>query len=531
MGPSSRTDTSDRTFGTRNVVVLAFLLSSVTFSLVFNSYYIYGVLPYVHELSSQPNPPIDERIMAAVTNQHYAEIIAKETTPRGMPMDSLTQPDSLSTIAKAIEKVEDLPKVKRLLLEEDIRRPLDVAGDSESESSSAKQGRDEKATPPGSQPKAEPLAVSSQSDPKPLQLDEDAPKEPPRNPHPEERCAINLYGLPRAFQSLVLPALIQNVIRPNAAHNCDYFVHFFNLTQEVNGRSGGGGHLDPSEILLLEQHVQREAPPGQRRPTVVFLAEQEADFWKNYDSLIQKTRNTHDSNGKYLYFPWKDKTYKYPTTVDNIIKMWSSIQSAWLLMERHATEHNVNYTRVAMLRSDVMYATPIDIYRLDNYGLDNSTSNGTSTGALFDHENRYAVVPAFARFPVNDRLFYGPHAAVKIWAAERFARLETHVQSMLKNEPGYGMHSERFLARTIFPAIRQAGFTIIDHPHLCFFRARTDGTVWITDCDHCALETIDERIGPLEKKQQVVEQLIGRRCGNITKRNRLVKTIDCRLRE
>jgi hypothetical protein len=55
--------------------------------------------------------------------------------------------------------------------------------------------------------------------------------------------------------------------------------------------------------------------------------------------------------------------------------------------------------------------------------------------------------------------------------------------------------------------------------------------VWVTHCDHFALETIDERIGPIEKKKQVVEQLIGRQCGNITKRNRLVKTIDCMLRK
>jgi hypothetical protein len=506
MGPSS--STSNRTFGTRNVVVLAFLLSSVTFSLVFNSifnsYYSYSMLP---ELSSRQNTQMDGIIMATVAKDPDTDIIAKETASKGMSLDSLAQPpDSLSTTAKAIAKVDD---------------------------SSAKQGRVEKVTPPGSQPKpkAEPLAVSSQSNPNPLQLDGDVPKEPPRNPHLEERCAINLYGLPRAFESLVLPALIQNVIRPNSAHNCDYFVHYFNLTQEAKGRSGRGGELNPSEILLLEQHVQREAPPGQRRPTVVFLAEQEADFWKNYDSLIQKTRNTRDSNGKYLYYPWKDKTYKYPTTVDNIIKMWSSIHNAWDLMERHAAGHNLNYTRVAMLRSDVMYATPIDIYRLDNYGLDSNSNNGTATGAVFDHENRYAVVPAFARFPVNDRLFYGPHAAVKIWAAERFARLETHVQSMLKNKPGYGMHSERFLARTLFPAIRQAGFKIHEHPHMCFFRARTDGTVWVTDCDYCALETIDERIGPIEKKKQVVEHLIGRPCGKIKKRNRLVKTIDCKLRE
>jgi hypothetical protein len=354
-------------------------------------------------------------------------------------------------------------------------------------------------------------------------VDNDAAKEPSRNTPPEERCAINLFGLPRAFQSLVLPSIIQNVIRPNAAHNCDYFVHYFNLTQEAAGRSGKGGHLNTSEILLLEQHVQREAPPGQRRPNVFFLAEQEEDFWKNYEALINKTHVTRDSEGRYLYFPWKDKSYEYPVTVDNIIKMWHSIQSAWLLMERHATGHNVQYTRVAMLRSDVMYATPIDIYRLDN-------ENNNDTDVLFDRENRYAVVPAFAKHPVNDRMIYGPYAAVKIWAAERFARLETHVQSILKEMPGYGMHSERFLNHTIFPAIREAGIKIHEHPHMCFFRVRTDETVWVSDCDPRATIKAERiaRIKRIKMKKQVVEGLIGRQCGNVTALIRSVRTMDCK---
>jgi hypothetical protein len=344
------------------------------------------------------------------------------------------------------------------------------------------------------------------------QGDADAPKEPPQKSPPEERCAINLFGLPRAFQSLVLPSLIQNVIRPNAAHNCDYFVHYFNLTQEAAGRSGEGGHLNPSEILLLEQHVQREAPPGQRRPNVVFFAEHEEDFRKKYDSLIKKTRDTKDSKGRLLYFPWGEPTYT-PETVDNIIKMWHSIQAAWLLMERHATGHNVHYSRVAMLRSDVMYVTPMDIYRLDN-----DIHNKTDAGV--DLENRYAVVPNFSKYPVNDRMIYGPHAAVKIWAAERFARLETHVQSILKEKPGFGMHSERFLSNTIFPAIRQAGFKVHEHPHMCFFRVRVDESVWVSDCKTRAEPTND-------KKKKLVERLIGRQCGSVTQSIRSIN-IDCK---
>jgi hypothetical protein len=360
-------------------------------------------------------------------------------------------------------------------------------------------------------------------------VDQDTSKESPQNNiPPEERCAINLFGLPRAFQSLVLPSFIENVIRPNAAHNCDYFVHYFNLTQEVAGRSGKGGHLNTSEILLLEQHVQREAPPGQRRPNVMFLAEQEEDFWKKYEALIKKTHVTKDSKGRYLYYPWKAGTYKYPVTVDNIIKMWHSIQSSWFLMERHATGQNIQYTRVAMLRADVMYATPIDIYRLDNHRLDNGNNNDTGAGALVDRNNSYAVVPSFAKHPVNDRLIYGPYAAVKIWAAERFARLETHVQSILKEMPGYGMHSEKFLSHTLFPAIREAGIQIRDHPHMCFFRVRADESVWVTDCDPNA-KTRAERT--MEGKKKLVERLLGRQCGNITSVNKRVRALDCRSHE
>jgi hypothetical protein len=349
-------------------------------------------------------------------------------------------------------------------------------------------------------------------------VDGDAPKEPPRNTPPEERCAINLFGLPRAFQSFVLPSIIENVIRSNSAHNCDYFVHYFNLTQEAAGRSGKGGHLNTSEILLLEQHVQREAPPGQRRPKVVFLAEQEEDFWKKYEALINKTRNTRDSEGRFVYFPWKCQTYEYPRTVDNIIKMWHSIQSAWLLMEQHATGYNIQYTRVAMLRADVMYVTPIDIYRLDN-GHNNDTYAGAGAGALFDRENRVAVVPSFAKYPVNDRMIYGPHAAVKIWAAERFARLETHVQALLKDNPGYGMHSERFLSITIFPAIRQAGIEIHENPRLCFFRVRSDETVWVSDCDPGGSD--------ITMRKKMVERLSGRQCGKAIKINKRVRALDC----
>ena len=79
-------------------------------------------------------------------------------------------------------------------------------------------------------------------------------------------------------------------------------------------------------------------------------------------------------------------------------------------------------------------------------------------------------------------MIYGPKKAVKIWAKERFMRLEEHVVSY---EPGYGMHSERFLNHSIFPAIRRLGVPVYANPDICFFRARADSSTWITDCVCC----------------------------------------------
>jgi hypothetical protein len=53
----------------------------------------------------------------------------------------------------------------------------------------------------------------------------------PKQPLEPDRCAINLFGLPRAFRSLTLPSLIKNVIAVNA--DCDYFVHYYQVTQEA----------------------------------------------------------------------------------------------------------------------------------------------------------------------------------------------------------------------------------------------------------------------------------------------------------
>jgi len=349
------------------------------------------------------------------------------------------------------------------------------------------------------------------------------------NQHPTGRCAINLYGLPRAFKSLVLPSLVKNVIQVNAQYGCDYFVHYYDQTKEPPGRSGSGGVIKPEEILLLKEQVElaaRQFAPrggggeedgeGSRMPTVAFVKDREEDFWAEYQPLIDKIRNQKGPDGEYFYYPWKAMTYQYPYTTDNIIKMWHTIQRSWDLMEDTARKEGFGeYARVAMLRSDVVYVTPIDVYDVGE--------------ATKDFDNKVAVIPGFSKHPVSDRLVYGPARAVKIWAAERFRRMDRHALWISEHNPGWGLHSERFVMYSIFEPIKKLGIELREHPTLCFFRARADETVWTSDCggeDQVSRPTIMANLGPDPKA--VVERIIGRRCGTSVKlKHPRVDSLNC----
>jgi len=328
------------------------------------------------------------------------------------------------------------------------------------------------------------------------------------------RCAINFWGLPRAFDKLVLPSIVKNVIAQNP--RCDYYVHYYHKTEEESGRSGSGGTIDPTEILHLKDAVLKAAKERGESPLpiVEFAVDTEEDFWKQYTPLIETIRNTKTGD-KYLYFPWKAKTYKYPTTTDNIVKMWHTIQSSFELMEKTAASRGIVYDTVAMLRSDVVYVTPIDIH--------DGATNG-STGA-----NNQLTIPDFGNHPVSDRIIYGPTAAVKIWATERFSRLDQHVESVRNTDPGWGMHSERFLSLTTFPLIREKGFKIRPHPTICFLRARADESVWISDCggdSTVSAPSIMKALG--DDAQKALEETIGRPCpGKVTRLTRSVQSLDC----
>ena len=209
--------------------------------------------------------------------------------------------------------------------------------------------------------------------------------------HGNNRCAINFYGLPRSFFSMTLPSVIENILLPNVMNDCHIFVHYHYLTQETEGRSGRGGTVRPDDILLLEEAMRQV---GQQvygisyEPTIRFRNYTEEDFWQMHGPFLNKTRCAKDHKGRLLYLPKQDRTIKQ-AQIDNIVRMWHSQNSVWKLMHETSHELNVNYTRVAMVRSDVFFLTPLNIIM-----------DGNET---IDYDNQVAVIPAFAKFPVNDR--------------------------------------------------------------------------------------------------------------------------------
>ena len=311
----------------------------------------------------------------------------------------------------------------------------------------------------------------------------------------QSHCALLFFGLPRAFESLTMPSLLKNVLPYNK--DCHVYVHFYHKEREAAGRSGRGGDMNADEIYLLQQHVEK----------AYFVAETESQFWEKRRDVLHKIRTTKDENGNLLYIPWKEKTFSKDSAT-NIIKMWHSIESVWNLAEEQARKEGIRYDNIAVLRSDVMYVTPL---RLNEHATSNSV-----------------VVPGFAKFPVNDRMIYGPYEGVKIWAAERFSRIDEHVRT---NEEGYGIHDERFLQRTIFPAIQKAlqnDSAIVDHPTLCFLRARVDQSVWLNDCDRNVLPSVRRSIGNVNKLVVLIEKSLGRSCeGPPKKYNKFVTYLNC----
>ena len=324
-------------------------------------------------------------------------------------------------------------------------------------------------------------------------------------------CAINLYGLPRAFKSLVVPSLLKNIIAQNPT--CDYFMHFYNKEQEGKSRSGQGGKLDSPETVkrALTEAVLQVNPEA----IVRFDIDTDSTFQvkrRNIIEQVAKTKFTFNGTRQHLYI----RGGKLPQETVNVLKMWHSQEAVWNLMKKEAHKNKHDYDYVAMLRNDVFFMTPINI-------LDTSPflSLANQTWAM-------AVVPGFGRFPVSDRMIYGPYSAVEPWASGRFVRLEEGAKLIQQMGPPPDLrpiiHSETFVSDIIFPQLEERGFFVVHHPTACFFRARADGTLWTSDCFKKSLPSIVRNLvgdgfNSVEKSyprvKRLVEDILERKCGKL----------------
>lgn len=320
----------------------------------------------------------------------------------------------------------------------------------------------------------------------------------PPNTQPEIRCALLFFGLPRSYETIVLPSIVKHVLQVNM--QCDVYAHAIMRTEEDEGRSGKGGTINTSALHLLKEkvHKMHNSSLPLSPPHVAISTETEDDFWRIRNESIQRYRTTKDSSGKLLYFPWK--MHFTQETVDNIVRQWHSIESVWQLMEQHAEKLGVKYDSVGMFRSDVFFATPIDVNGKNN--------NGT----LANPNQTEAVYPGFALFPVNDRMIYGSYNAVKTWASQRFELLEKNAHKI----PGKALHPETFLHEILFPTLRDGGTNVTANPDICFFRVRADESLWINDClqGKRPFAQVAASHNPkwVAEQKQLVENMIGRTC-------------------
>ena len=316
-------------------------------------------------------------------------------------------------------------------------------------------------------------------------------------PEKKPSCAVLFFALPRSFKNYVLPSIIENVFVPNIDHDCDYFLHYHAVEFEGENRMNEkGGEIHGEDVYLLPEALRRVYHEHRRGNTTGSTGEDDTgplfsivsntvhDFEVAHNDSLNRYINNRD-----LYYPSEIKAWTFPGSIINMVKQWHSIESVWKHMTETAARLGKTYDRVAMLRNDVMFVAPIDVFETPSLGRDGS--------------NEMVVVPGWGGYPVNDRMVSGPHDAVEIWASRRFELIEDHVRSRAGSKTG--MHSERFLAQTVFPAMtRETGHEIREHPLFCFVRVRADGTIRKDDCSKKS-----ETLGGCDMKGEVQRILEG----------------------
>ena len=248
------------------------------------------------------------------------------------------------------------------------------------------------------------------------------------DPSEKKPCALLFFGLAKQFRSIVLPSIQKYILDVSENGRCDIFVHNYNVTMSVNPRAGehyGAGAIDPLEVydLTKDENVVLETIED-------FLRQRNMKFYAHVNLKPPRSLG------------W-DRT-----AFENMYKQWHSIEKVWDRMKEDEISRGIEYDRVGLFRSDVQYATPIDIFDGD------------------------AVIPKFGFF-VNDRMFYGKYEYARIWAKIRFPSVECYIPRHQKIR----MHSEFFMNDLVLKNIPN-----VTKKDICFYRVRVHGDVWDDDC-------------------------------------------------
>jgi hypothetical protein len=105
-------------------------------------------------------------------------------------------------------------------------------------------------------------------------------------------------------------------------------------------------------------------------------------------------------------------------------------------------------------------------------------------------------------------MIYGPYEAVKIWATKRFELIDERAR--LRRDPGFEMHSERFLNASILPEIEKLGVELHVNRDICFVRTRADMSAIVSDCTQGGATRGWNKVD----RKGLVESIVGRNCSS-----------------
>jgi hypothetical protein len=178
-----------------------------------------------------------------------------------------------------------------------------------------------------------------------------------------KKCAILFFGLARMFKEIVLPSINQYILEVNPS--CDVYAHTYDINATTNSRNNEFNQpIHAHEVELISPNL-----------TLVMDTEMDFEAKRNLTYFRQ-------------FFP-VNQGWTYPTSMDNMIKQWHSIDRVWHAMDASG----IAYERVGLFRLDVMYFEPMNV--------------GPELGS--------AVIPAWGWWGgMNDRMFIGDYQYAEV---------------------------------------------------------------------------------------------------------------------